>query len=612
MSTQEHPTRQFGSPLLNLPSELVESVIVFATLQECHTAASALAQTCRSMRMLVYGAVDQHLWRELFLAVFDDPRIPFKVDRTDPSRQYRTNAEDSSDSCEQPHLEECYEAERGFDWGTEFRTRVWARRYVQGRTSLKSYGKSTAASQVEAASLRKDIKAFEIIVSAVDTALPSPPTVIISMLPDDIVDTADDMPPGLSLNPHYPVFPPPHSSVIRKDSTTTYSSFAQSTTCSSVSGSVVLGHHASANIRWLEELVAGGLPADLIKKLCGAELYGGIQGVWHTQEEATQIRTFCKLLSCTGFVPIPTDEVTEGQEGNPTPRAQSMSEPAEVNMDNGICMVDDYLDSTHSTAVPNGDLDTPNPGASNTRDPPAHGAVPMGDRGRPSIAELLDVGMSELETESEKEPDVPMSLQYQQKHARRMARMRVYNLRYLHPDRHWGPYLLPPDLDCSTNEPSSENFLQPILALFADHDAGHPHHHHHDHDDDDDDDDDDEDEDEEGIEDEADGQGHEGFIFEMPPLPASNGRSPLSLNKLYPDWTYLAAVRMVVEANLREAVNDKDISGLVWLDSLRRDSAPRAVKREGEPDEYSFSGTLMCDNDNAEGWDWAGVTGSWR
>ena len=57
--------------------------------------------------------------------------------------------------------------------------------------------------------------------------------------------------------------------------------------------------------------------------------------------------------------------------------------------------------------------------------------------------------------------------------------------------------------------------------------------------------------------------------FPPPPLPAQN--------ELRADWTYLAGVRIVVEANLREAVRPEALAGLVWLDGLRRGSAPKAV-----------------------------------
>ena len=68
------------SCLLSLPSELLENVIV-SCVENIDTNGdtlthpiAALAQTCQQLRTLIYNAVDNHLWRSLFLAAFDDPR----------------------------------------------------------------------------------------------------------------------------------------------------------------------------------------------------------------------------------------------------------------------------------------------------------------------------------------------------------------------------------------------------------------------------------------------------------------------------------------------------------------------------------------------------------
>lgn len=66
-----------SSPTTNiftLPQEVIERVLIQTAVDGCPSAIATLSQTCQYFRSLVYGATDSHLWREVFLAVFDDPR----------------------------------------------------------------------------------------------------------------------------------------------------------------------------------------------------------------------------------------------------------------------------------------------------------------------------------------------------------------------------------------------------------------------------------------------------------------------------------------------------------------------------------------------------------
>ncbi|EPQ61013.1 hypothetical protein GLOTRDRAFT_53694 [Gloeophyllum trabeum ATCC 11539] len=61
-----HSTRS----VLAVPSEVTEHTLAF-----CHPRDVAVfSKTCRSARDLIYRSPDQYLWRQLFLAQFDDPR----------------------------------------------------------------------------------------------------------------------------------------------------------------------------------------------------------------------------------------------------------------------------------------------------------------------------------------------------------------------------------------------------------------------------------------------------------------------------------------------------------------------------------------------------------
>ncbi|OBZ73334.1 hypothetical protein A0H81_07179 [Grifola frondosa] len=173
----------------------------------------------------------------------------------------------------------------------------------------------------------------------------------------------------------------------------------------------------------------------------------------------------------------------------------------------------------------------------------------------------------------------------QEKRARRVARMRVYNMRYLSRERHWVP--------------EDDELLQPILALFADaqmHGAG-------------------EEEDEESGEDtEEDTDDDEIGPLGVKDVPRD--MTPPSSAQLRPDWAYLGAARVVVEANLQDALhgeNSEEIRGLVSLDGLRRGSAPRPVYSDKlDSDAADVVARPGEQTESVNGWDWAGVAGVWR
>jgi F-box-like len=76
-----------------IPAEIIEHILLYTAMAGDPRSIASFAQTCRFFRNLVYEPVDRHLWREVFLLQFDDPRLP------------------QAESC-------C-----NFDWGDEFRRR---------------------------------------------------------------------------------------------------------------------------------------------------------------------------------------------------------------------------------------------------------------------------------------------------------------------------------------------------------------------------------------------------------------------------------------------------------------------------------------------------------
>jgi hypothetical protein len=60
--------------ILSLPPELVEQALIRSAFGGFPSAIACLGQTCRHFHQLIYRSTDNHLWREVFLTTFDDPR----------------------------------------------------------------------------------------------------------------------------------------------------------------------------------------------------------------------------------------------------------------------------------------------------------------------------------------------------------------------------------------------------------------------------------------------------------------------------------------------------------------------------------------------------------
>ena len=104
--------------ILTLPPEIIEQVLISTAAAGFPHAIAAFAQTSKSNHALVYDTKDQHLWREVFLTTFDDPRA----------------------SGGGPGWGECVSSasdrhkEDAVDWGVEFRRRIWAAGYLRRET----------------------------------------------------------------------------------------------------------------------------------------------------------------------------------------------------------------------------------------------------------------------------------------------------------------------------------------------------------------------------------------------------------------------------------------------------------------------------------------------
>ncbi|KAI0822108.1 hypothetical protein BC628DRAFT_1390972 [Trametes gibbosa] len=502
----------------SIPTEVVELILIFAAAAHSPETVARFSQTCRAHRELVYGASDSHLWREIFLATFDDPRDSGGGPGwEDADARRNTNKKDPD-----------------FDWGAEYRKRIWVAHYfvreaASAPTSTEEMGYSYGPEVV-----RRNICALDTLVSVVRTTRSCAPSVVISF----ISDGSGGLP---SIGSEYPTFPPLSQS-LRSISSTSF------------------GHASnSRNVTWLAHVLANGYPPSIISRFCGRKWEGGTAGQFLEEDEFREMQAAGRLIACTGFIPMP-----------------------------------------HNTAPPTSPIEGPMPA------PPAASY---------------------------------MSEEAQRKRARRLARMRVYNMRYLGRERHWGPYLPCEEKKMArvSTMPIDDDLLQPILALF--HMPGNDPHdvddeeeeetedqeeHDHDHDHEHGNDLGDEDEDEEGHQHEEEDDGTSNAAAEPitigragQPAVSSTQLSPPTPAQLRPDWAYLAAVRTLVEANLREAFVGEDISGLLSLEGLRPGSAPWDVshsKVDASADVVTSSKgkARASESDEVEGWDWAGVSGIWK
>lgn len=60
--------------LQTLPDELLEAVLVFCAENGHAESVAAVAATSQRLYSTIYKTTDHHLWRTLFLTLFDDPR----------------------------------------------------------------------------------------------------------------------------------------------------------------------------------------------------------------------------------------------------------------------------------------------------------------------------------------------------------------------------------------------------------------------------------------------------------------------------------------------------------------------------------------------------------
>ncbi|KAF7793559.1 hypothetical protein EIP86_004673 [Pleurotus ostreatoroseus] len=113
-------TTALMTSITSLPSEVVEEILVYLAERKEPLSISRLAQTCLHLRQIVYDPLDKFLWRRVFLTTFDDPRSA--SDQSSPEKST-------------------------FDWGQEYKSRVWTQSYVRRRINEHHEEADTSVAQ---------------------------------------------------------------------------------------------------------------------------------------------------------------------------------------------------------------------------------------------------------------------------------------------------------------------------------------------------------------------------------------------------------------------------------------------------------------------------------
>jgi len=185
--------------------------------------------------------------------------------------------------------------------------------------------------------------------------------------------------------------------------------------------------------------------------------------------------------------------------------------------------------------------------------------------------------------------------------ARILARRRVYDMRYLSPTRMWGPFQ-PVQREGSGIGISSHKGKN----KYADENY--------------------EDDGDDGDSDEDDDEDNDNLRLIYGTNRKSQMNPPIAPYELVPDYVWFASARIVVEANMREAFElSEDPNAFSMGDVLPLLRKMHTMRLGGSPGywngwanrpenggEGSRASEKSKQNDEVEGWDWAGVAGIWK
>ncbi|TFK46293.1 hypothetical protein OE88DRAFT_1739579 [Heliocybe sulcata] len=451
MSTSQPSSK---SALLTLPTELIESILISLapscvslsaslplssedlTLRPAHTlllahTLHALTLTCKKLHHVLSAPPDGHLWREIYLGVWDDPRRALSI------RPGRANTSP---------------ADIPYNWEDDFKSRILAVSYLLSRTSPSPSSHPTAPSRPALTS------ALTALLRALHTAHPIPPS-----LASSSGNAAASLASWANFTP-----PPPPAQAPN-----------QPTGSGAKGDGKIEWPLESRNVDWVRGVLEHGWPAEVGWRLVGGDAVQFEQegqekaeegdndgreekgkgkqkgvvakngkekekgkgkararrpetrsrsGVFDREfDESEMGQTFWRLVAYTGFIPVapppkvvfPSAHTSTSQASASHPLSSDSSEPQ----------------ASSSHAQPASSL----PPQVASSSPPQHASSPP----LPNTADEAnsDNEMPSLMSVSDSDDSEYGSSEAQSSRARRLARMRVYNLQYLRRERRWGPYL---------------------------------------------------------------------------------------------------------------------------------------------------------------------------
>ena len=172
--------------IFTLPTELVENILISTAAGGFPQAIASFAQTCKAHYALVYHTADNHLWREIFLTTFDDPRA--------------SGGDPGWVQCMSSHSQELLE--ETFDWSGEFKRRIWAAGYIRWQSD--PVAKEAVDPVTDLQQTLRNTCAFNAILSVMRSAMTCPPTLDFSSL--DCADAGANLKNTTSSS--YPTFRP--------------------------------------------------------------------------------------------------------------------------------------------------------------------------------------------------------------------------------------------------------------------------------------------------------------------------------------------------------------------------------------------------------------------
>jgi hypothetical protein len=392
------------SSLCSLPPELIEEIIIASTLLGDTHAAAALARTSRHFRALVYRQFHNHLWREMFLVVFDDPRPALKVRNLGkvPHPSSKGKGKDNSRLCVDD-----------YPWEDEYKRRIWTESFILRRTRAPLDSPPSRDTPIELPSTNAELYAvLRTLLHVISTARP---------LPYDALACTE--------SPCHPCGPPhPHPI------------FAPLFVAAHTRPALV---PESRNITWLARVLAHGLPRAFMARLTVFDENDRIDAQkWPVEWDGL----LAKLVAQIGL----TTPITTGGGSSGCTACPAEQPPHSVLFvpDTTMAVDDNGAVSGTSTGeeqVQGEDADERGTRICQNWHPDEHDLSSEDDDDDDPDFEPHS-GESASESESEIDGDEVLGTTATQETSaqdgvRRLARIRVYNMAYPHPSRAYGPFL---------------------------------------------------------------------------------------------------------------------------------------------------------------------------